>query len=119
MGGVKIFFKKRFRSRWYRIVFANEIWYHTLIRANLGERRKPMSATITLKEAQAKLKELIDSLAPGEEVLITENQKPVAKLVGKQVDHPARPAPGLGKGSILFMAPDFDEPMEEFKEYME
>ena len=29
-----------------------------------------------------------------------------------------RPAPGLGKGSIVYMAPDFDEPMEEFKEYM-
>jgi hypothetical protein len=24
---------------------------------------------------------------------------------------PARPAPGLGKGSILYMAPDFDEPL--------
>ncbi|HEV3143951.1 MAG TPA: hypothetical protein VGZ47_08720 [Gemmataceae bacterium] len=31
----------------------------------------------------------------------------------------ARPAPGLGKGSILYMSPDFDEPLEEFKEYTE
>ncbi len=75
-----------------------------------------MSATITLEEAQARLKELIHELAPGEEVVITENQQPVAKLVGER---PARPAPGLGKGSILYMAPDFDEPLEEFKEYVE
>jgi antitoxin (DNA-binding transcriptional repressor) of toxin-antitoxin stability system len=33
-----------------------------------------MSATITIEEARAKLKELIHQLAPGEEVVITENQ---------------------------------------------
>jgi hypothetical protein len=40
-------------------------------------------------------------------------------LVGTRLAQPTRPAPGLGKGSILYMAPDFDEPLEEFKEYME
>jgi hypothetical protein len=29
------------------------------------------------------------------------------------------PAPGAFKGSILFMAPDFDAPLEDMKEYME
>lgn len=28
-----------------------------------------------------------------------------------------RPAPGLGKGSILYIAPDFDETPDEFAEY--
>ena len=78
-----------------------------------------MSTTISLKEAQANLKQLIDKLAPGEELVITENQRPVARLVGARPARPSRPAPGLGKGSILYMAPDFDEPLEEFKEYME
>ena len=55
-------------------------------------------------------------LAPGEEVVITDNRQPVAKLVAASA-RPHRPAPGAGKGSILYMAPDFDEPMEEFKEY--
>lgn len=32
---------------------------------------------------------------------------------------PARPAPGLGKGSILHIAPDFDDTPEDFKEYVE
>ena len=75
-----------------------------------------MSTTITVEEAQSRLKELINHLAPGEEIVITENHQLVAKLIGAR---PARPAPGLGKGSILHMAPDFDEPLEEFKEYME
>ena len=78
-----------------------------------------MSATISVEEAQSKLKDLIDKLAPGEEVILTENQRPVAKLVGERPARPPRPAPGLGKGSILYMAPDFDEPMEEFQEYTE
>jgi prevent-host-death family protein len=78
-----------------------------------------MPASITVEEAQAKLKNLIDRLAPGEELVITENQQPVAKLIGQRVARPTRPAPGLGKGSILYMAPDFDEPLDEFREYME
>ncbi len=78
-----------------------------------------MPANITVEEAQARLKELIGKLAPGEEIVITENQQPVARLVGERTSRPPRPAPGLGKGSILYMAPDFDEPLEEFKEYME
>ncbi len=33
-----------------------------------------MSATVTIEEAKAKLKELIHQLAPGEELIIIENQ---------------------------------------------
>lgn len=75
-----------------------------------------MPATVTMEEAQSRLKELIAQLAPGEEIVITENQQPVARLVGQRSP---RPAPGLGKGSILSMAPDFDEPLDEFKEDIE
>lgn len=78
-----------------------------------------MLSVLTVEEAQSKLKELIHQLALGEEIVLTENQQPVAKLVGGRSDLPPRPAPGLGKGSVLYMAPDFDEPLEEFKEYTE
>lgn len=78
-----------------------------------------MSITITLEEAQARLKELVQQLAPGDEIIITENQQAVARLRGES-DHPIkRPPPGLGKGSILYMAPDFDEPLDEMKDYTE
>ena len=78
-----------------------------------------MPASITVEEAQASRMKLIDQLAPREELIITDNQQPVARLVGEQPARPPRPAPGLGKGSILHMAPDFDELLEEFKEYRE
>lgn len=32
---------------------------------------------------------------------------------------PPRPAPGLGKGGIIYMASDFDAPVEDMKGYME
>ena len=80
-----------------------------------------MGATVTMDEARAKLKELIDQLAPGEEVIITENQRPVAKLVSEQVKPQSkrRPGPGLCKGIITYIAPDFDAPLADMKEYME
>jgi prevent-host-death family protein len=78
-----------------------------------------MSATITIDEAQAKLKELIHQLAPGEEVIITENQQPVAKLVNppSQPKVGLRPPPGLGKGFITVVSDD-DEHLRDFEEYM-
>jgi len=48
------------------------------------------------------------------------NGTPVrVELVHERPARPARPAPGLGKGSILYIAPDFDETPEEFREYLE
>ena len=43
-------------------------------------------STVTIQEAQANLLDLIHRLTPGEEVVITENDQPVARLM------PARPA---------------------------
>ena len=74
--------------------------------------------TITIQEAQTRLPELIHRLTPGEEVIITENDQPVARLV------PTMPAPakkprqfGTLKGTVLSME-HFDDPLEDFKEYM-
>jgi antitoxin (DNA-binding transcriptional repressor) of toxin-antitoxin stability system len=76
-------------------------------------------ATITIEEAQAKLPDLIHQLAPGEELLITENHQPIAKLVGGAPKPKAelRPPPGLGKGCITILAED-DEYLQDFAEYM-
>ena len=50
--------------------------------------RNTMMSTITIEEAQANLPEIIDKLAPGEELIITRNNQPIARLVGQR--RPAR-----------------------------
>ncbi|HVS39660.1 MAG TPA: type II toxin-antitoxin system prevent-host-death family antitoxin [Gemmataceae bacterium] len=73
---------------------------------------------ITIQEAQAQLSALIHRLKPEEELVITEDGKPVAKLIGVDPNQQWPSKAGSAKGKI-WMAPDFDEPLEEFKEYME
>jgi prevent-host-death family protein len=74
---------------------------------------------LTLGEAQARLSEVVHRLTPGEEVVITDNNEPVATLIGKPTKpaKPSRPGPGLCKGLITFMAADFDAPLEDMKDY--
>jgi len=76
---------------------------------------------VTIEEAQAKLVEIIHQLSPGEELIITENQQPVAKLVSElpKVANSSRPGPGLCRGIIIDMAPDFNAPLNDMKEYTE
>jgi antitoxin (DNA-binding transcriptional repressor) of toxin-antitoxin stability system len=39
-----------------------------------------MTNNVTIDEAQSKLREIIAALGPNDEVVITENQQPVAKI---------------------------------------
>ena len=75
--------------------------------------------TITIQEAQAQLGDLIHRLQDGDEVVITENDQPVAKLARTESKQQWPCQAGSAKGSIHWMAPDFDAPLEDFKEYME
>jgi antitoxin (DNA-binding transcriptional repressor) of toxin-antitoxin stability system len=80
-----------------------------------------MSVSLTVEEAQARLKELIHGLAPGDVIVIIENDRPIAKLIGerREVGPSTGPGPGFLKGAITYMAPDFDAPLDDMKEYME
>lgn len=71
-----------------------------------------MSGTVTIEEAQAHLPELVDKLTPGEELVILRNEQPIARLVGEP-HHVRKPRqPGSAKGKILYMADDFDAPLD-------
>ncbi|WP_013323670.1 type II toxin-antitoxin system Phd/YefM family antitoxin [Gloeothece verrucosa] len=71
---------------------------------------------ISLEEAQAKLPELIYNLKPGEELLITDKDRLLAKLIGQTPIAPQRPGPGLCKGMITIVADD-EEHLQDFGEY--
>ena len=66
--------------------------------------------------AQATLGELIANLKPDYDVVITQNHKPVAKLVATSVVRQPR-IPGLMKGKLTIIAED-DEYLDGFEEYM-
>jgi prevent-host-death family protein len=73
-------------------------------------------STITIEEAQARLSEVIDQLAPGEELVITRNAQPVAQLVALPGEKP-HPVPGRCKGMLTIVAED-DEHLKDWEEYM-
>lgn len=62
-----------------------------------------------------RLPDLIASVIEGEEVVFTQNNLPVAKLIAVE---PEKPRPQFGSAKGLFtMAEDFNEPLEDFEEY--
>ena len=73
--------------------------------------------SVTIEEAQAKLPELIDHLTAGEQLVITRNQKPIARLQAEaQPQRPRRKA-GSAKGQFTILVDD-DEHLQDFAEYM-
>jgi antitoxin (DNA-binding transcriptional repressor) of toxin-antitoxin stability system len=75
-------------------------------------------SSLTLEEAQKKLPELLTRLQPGEEILITDHGQPLAQV--KKAERTSWPCKaGSYKKAGFWMAPDFDAPLDEFKEYAE
>jgi prevent-host-death family protein len=74
---------------------------------------------ISIQEAQAKLAELIHRLTPGEEVVIVENDLPVARIISTTAPatRPLHRKLGRLRRTVLQIAPDFDVPLAEFEEY--
>lgn len=74
--------------------------------------------TVTLQEAQQRLPELIAQLQPGEQLDVVQNGSLLATLTrSARTSWPCQA--GSAKDKILWIAPDFDVPLEEFREYME
>jgi hypothetical protein len=67
--------------------------------------------TVPIEEANGHLAEIIEKLATGEELVLMHDGIPVATI---------RKLLPLGtlKGSVLHIAPDFDEIPEGFEEYL-
>jgi antitoxin (DNA-binding transcriptional repressor) of toxin-antitoxin stability system len=72
--------------------------------------------TVSMKEAQAKLPTLIYDLLQGEELVITEDDHPIATLThSPRTSWPCQP--GSAKDKQHWIAEDFDAPLEDFQEY--
>jgi prevent-host-death family protein len=70
-----------------------------------------------VNEASQHLSDLIEAAISGDEIIIMKDNQPVVKLI-PVLPVKIRPKFGSAKGMIK-MSDDFDEPLEELKEYME
>jgi prevent-host-death family protein len=72
---------------------------------------------VSVQEAQSRLADLVDAALRGEEVVIAQADRPLVRLAPVQTPKP-RPRFGSAKGLIV-LGPDFDAPLDDFREYME
>lgn len=70
-----------------------------------------MTLEIPVKKKNNQLAELITQLEQEEEIILTQDGKPVARLVSLY-RKPTKRTPGSAKGQITIM-PDFDDPLPE------
>lgn len=73
-----------------------------------------MTTTVELSVAQSSLAELIAGLGPTDELVLTQNNKPIARLLPAQWGTPVF---GRCKGMLTVISED-DDHLEDFKDYM-
>ena len=76
-----------------------------------------MNMQVTIHEAKTHLSRLIRKVLEGEEVIIARGKTPLVKLVVLE-EEPAPRKLGGAEGMVLYIADDFDEPLEDFEDYM-
>ena len=72
--------------------------------------------TMQLDQAEGHLVEIVSKLSPGEEILLTRDDKPVATIRAASTTLYEPPRFGTLRGSILYIAPDFDAIPEGFED---
>ena len=70
---------------------------------------------IELDKAKTQLETILQTALGGDEVLITRDAEPVLKLVPVQKPRLRRKA-GTARG-LISMTEDFDDPLDDFREY--
>jgi len=71
---------------------------------------------VNIHVAKAHLSDLIQKALLGEEIIIARDNKPMVKLVPFLPTEKKQRRIGLAK-NLVFMTPDFDEPLEDFQDY--
>jgi antitoxin (DNA-binding transcriptional repressor) of toxin-antitoxin stability system len=67
---------------------------------------------MAVEDIKLTLPELLDRLSPGDEVILTQNHQPVAKLVSEKPPERRPRVPGQGKGMITIVSDDENHPKD-------
>lgn len=73
-------------------------------------RRRATAAVVNVADAKARLPELIERAAAGEEIILARAGKPRARLIGLADSRKRLRVPGKGKGRFR-LKPGFDQPL--------
>jgi len=72
---------------------------------------------VNIAEAKAHFSEIIQKALLGEEIIIAKGHKPLVKLVPLSKPDKKR-IPGSAAGQLLYVADDFDAPLDDLKGHM-
>jgi antitoxin (DNA-binding transcriptional repressor) of toxin-antitoxin stability system len=74
--------------------------------------------SMPLEQAEGHLTEIVAKLSPDEEIVLTKDDRPVATIRAAPATPCEPPRFGTLRGSILYIAPDFDAIPEGFEDYL-
>ncbi|MGB3207674.1 MAG: type II toxin-antitoxin system Phd/YefM family antitoxin [Crinalium sp.] len=69
---------------------------------------------LDINQVESNFPQFLDLALKGEEIIITQNDKPVAQIL--PIKRPLKRGSAKGK---VWISPDFDEPLADFQDYME
>lgn len=73
--------------------------------------------SVDVTEAKRQLDELLERVSRGEEVVITKNNRPLARLTAPVSSRGRQQRQFGGVEGEIWMSDDFDEPLDDFAEY--
>lgn len=68
---------------------------------------------VDIHKTQTTLTDLLAEVQAGTEILLVDGDKPLARLIPAGETRPRKRTPGLGRGTVLFMSDDFDDPLPD------
>jgi antitoxin (DNA-binding transcriptional repressor) of toxin-antitoxin stability system len=75
-----------------------------------------MTQTFSIQQASVNLSELVHALRPGDEIVLTDNDQPIARIVPNTES--ARRTPGAWKGKLEIVDDNDDAILEHFQGYL-
>jgi antitoxin (DNA-binding transcriptional repressor) of toxin-antitoxin stability system len=75
-----------------------------------------MTQTVSVELASANLSELIHALGPGDEIVVTDNNQPIARIVPSGT--PVKRKPGAWKGKLEVLDDSDDTILHHFQDYL-
>ena len=84
--------------------------------ARMAEER-PVVTTIPIQQAVAQLIDLVRDLGPGDEIVLTDGDRHLARIV-PEIGSPSVRRPGACKGMLDVLSDGDEVILEHFKEYM-